>query len=204
MLSKKICAVLVCTTLATAVVFVSTVDGSEDGEKSKSTRALETRNEGEDDLDQRDRLDDDGNNDGEDDEDTTKVPPGFLSPSVREYLELGRSIPGKPGTDYPVLAVVPYTDFYCDDQPYPGFFADVDTRCQAWHYCDIDGRQASFLCPNGTQFSQAVFVCDWWFNVRCDLSKELYHINERLYRTTPRPDRPHRVVTKELLDKIFI
>jgi len=169
--------------------------------KSKSARALESRNTGGDDdtdgLNQRDNLEDD-------DEETTKVPPGFLSPSVREYLELGRSIPGKPGTDYPVLAVVPYTDFYCDDQPYPGFFADVDTRCQAWHYCDIDGRQASFLCPNGTQFSQAVFVCDWWFNVRCDLSKELYHINERLYRTTPRPDRPHRVLTKELLDQIFL
>ncbi|XP_060853981.1 uncharacterized protein LOC132931914 [Rhopalosiphum padi] len=184
-----------------SVIFIPNIGGSEDGKKSKSPRALETRNAGGDDdadsLNQRDNLEDD-------DEETTKVPPGFLSPSVREYLELGRSIPGKPGTDYPVLAVVPYTDFYCDDQPYPGFFADVDTRCQAWHYCDIDGRQASFLCPNGTQFSQAVFVCDWWFNVRCDLSKELYHINERLYRTTPRPDRPHRVLTKELLDQIFL
>lgn len=67
--------------------------GSEDGKKSKSPRALETRNAGGDNdaddggLDQRDRLEDD-------DEETTKVPPGFLSPSVREYLELGRSIPG--------------------------------------------------------------------------------------------------------------
>lgn len=25
----------------------------------------------------------------------TSLPPGFLSPSVREYLELGKSIPGK-------------------------------------------------------------------------------------------------------------
>jgi len=66
--------------------------GSEDGKKSKSARALETRDAGGDDdadgLNQRDRLEDD-------DEETTKVPPGFLSPSVREYLELGRSIPGK-------------------------------------------------------------------------------------------------------------
>jgi len=64
--------------------------GSEDGKKSKSARALETRDAGGDDadgLDQRDKLEDD-------DEETTKVPPGFLSPSVREYLELGRSIPG--------------------------------------------------------------------------------------------------------------
>uniref|UniRef100_A0A0K8TE52 Chitin-binding type-2 domain-containing protein n=2 Tax=Lygus hesperus TaxID=30085 RepID=A0A0K8TE52_LYGHE len=133
------------------------------------------------------------------------VPPGFLSPSVQQYLELGKSIPGRPGTDYPVLGVVPYTDFYCDEQEYPGFFADVDTRCQAWHYCDIDGRQASFLCPNGTQFSQAFFICDWWFNVRCDLSKELYKINARLYqRPKVNPTRPHRVVTKEVLDNIFL
>ncbi|XP_075238315.1 uncharacterized protein LOC142334281 [Lycorma delicatula] len=135
----------------------------------------------------------------------TSLPPGFLSPSVLEYLELGKSIPGRPGTDYPVLAEVPYTDFYCDEQPYPGFFADTETRCQAWHYCDIDGRQASFLCPNGTQFSQAVFVCDWWFNVRCDLSKQLYPINGRLYhRPKLNPTRPHRIITKQLLDNIFL
>lgn len=50
---------------------------------------METQNarDDTDGLDQRDRLEDD-------DEETTKVPPGFLSPSVREYLELGRSIPG--------------------------------------------------------------------------------------------------------------
>ncbi|RZF38135.1 hypothetical protein LSTR_LSTR005496 [Laodelphax striatellus] len=133
------------------------------------------------------------------------LPPGFLSPSVLEYLELGKSIPGRPGTDYPVLAEVPYTDFYCDEQPYPGFFADTETRCQTWHYCDIDGRQASFLCPNGTQFSQAVFVCDWWFNVRCDLSKQLYPINGRLYhRPKLNPTRPHRVIDKQLVDNIFL
>ncbi|XP_023245633.1 uncharacterized protein LOC106640921 isoform X2 [Copidosoma floridanum] len=132
------------------------------------------------------------------------VPPGFLSPSVRAYLDLGKSIPGRPGTDYPVLGKVPYTQFYCDDQPYPGFFADMETRCQVWHYCDIDGRQASFLCPNGTQFSQAVFVCDWWFNVRCELSPKLYAINSRLYqRSTESPTRPHRVITKELVENIF-
>jgi hypothetical protein len=75
---------------------------------------------------------------------------------------------------------------------------------QAWHYCDIDGRQASFLCPNGTQFNQAVFVCDWWFNVRCDLSPVLYALNDRLYRR-PHHDvaAPHRSITKDLLENIF-
>lgn len=70
------------------LIFV--IGGSEDGEKTKSVRAIETQDAGGDDagdLDQRDRLEDEN-------EETTKVPPGFLSPSVREYLELGRSIPG--------------------------------------------------------------------------------------------------------------
>lgn len=145
-------------------------------------------------------LDDDGSSQ----EKTPTIPTNFLSPSVREYLELGKSIPGRPGTDYPILSAIPYTNFYCDEQPYPGFFADMETRCQGWHYCDIDGRQASFLCPNGTQFSQAVFVCDWWFNVRCDLSPRLYAINARLYqRPKVNPTRPHRIITKQLVDDIF-
>lgn len=111
---------------------------------------------------------------------------------------------GRPGTDYPVLGTVPYTNFYCDEQPYPGFFADPETRCQTWHYCDLDGRQTTFLCPNGTQFNQAVFICDWWFNVRCDLSTRLYAINARLYgRPKLDPARPHRVITKQLLEDIF-
>ncbi|KAG7310030.1 hypothetical protein JYU34_004563 [Plutella xylostella] len=134
------------------------------------------------------------------------APPAFLSRSVKEYLELGMAIPGKPGTDYPVLGAVPYTNFYCDDQPYPGFFADMDTRCQAWHYCDIDGRQASFLCPNGTIFSQAVASCDWWFNVRCSLSPSLYPLNARLYRRRRKQKKPqpHRLIDKQLLDEIFL
>ncbi|EDW84521.2 uncharacterized protein Dwil_GK14169 [Drosophila willistoni] len=141
---------------------------------------------------------------GSQEKDLPEIPDNFLSPSVREYLELGKSIPGRPGVDYPILSAVPYTNFYCDEQEYPGFFADMETRCQGWHYCDIDGRQASFLCPNGTQFSQAVFVCDWWFNVRCDLSPRLYAINARLYqRPKVNPTRPHRIITKELVDDIF-
>lgn len=135
------------------------------------------------------------------------APPSFLSPSVKEYLELGMAIPGKPGVDYPVLGTVPYTNFYCDEQAYPGFFADMETRCQAWHYCDIDGRQASFLCPNGTVFSQAVASCDWWFNVECSLSPALYQLNARLYRRRKRKQRkpkPHRVVDQQLIDEIFL
>ncbi|XP_046967109.1 uncharacterized protein LOC124535093 [Vanessa cardui] len=137
---------------------------------------------------------------------TAPAPTAFINPSVKEYLELGMAIPGKPGTDYPVLGAVPYTNFYCDEQAYPGFFADMETRCQAWHYCDIDGRQASFLCPNGTVFSQGVASCDWWFNVRCSLSPALYPLNARLYRRRKKQTRPkpHRVIDKKLIDEIFL
>ncbi|KAI5646941.1 hypothetical protein NE865_01196 [Phthorimaea operculella] len=76
---------------------------------------------------------------------------------------------------------------------------------RAWHYCDIDGRQASFLCPNGTVFSQGVASCDWWFNVRCALSPALYPLNARLYRRrkSSKP-KPHRVIDQDLIDGIFL
>uniref|UniRef100_A0A2A4JQW1 Chitin-binding type-2 domain-containing protein n=1 Tax=Heliothis virescens TaxID=7102 RepID=A0A2A4JQW1_HELVI len=53
---------------------------------------------------------------------------------------------------------------------------------QVWHYCDLNGGQASFLCPNGTIFSQAGLTCDWWFNVRCASTTQLYVLNESLYK----------------------
>ena len=61
---------------------------------------------------------------------------------------------GRPGIDYPNLSEIPETNFNCKEQRYKGFFGDPDTHCQVWHYCDLNGGQASFLCPNGTIFSQ--------------------------------------------------
>ncbi|XP_041968799.1 uncharacterized protein LOC121725765 [Aricia agestis] len=90
--------------------------------------------------------------------------------------------PGRPGIDYPTLAVIPETSFDCKTQRYKGFFADTETRCQVWHYCDLNGGQASFLCPNGTIFSQAGLTCDWWFNVKCASTTQLYVLNESLYK----------------------
>ncbi|CAH0673948.1 unnamed protein product [Spodoptera exigua] len=90
--------------------------------------------------------------------------------------------PGRPGIDYPILTTIPTTSFDCKTQRYKGFFADPETRCQVWHYCDLNGGQASFLCPNGTIFSQAGLTCDWWFNVRCATTTQLYVLNESLYK----------------------
>lgn len=61
---------------------------------------------------------------------------------------------GKPGVDYPNYSEIPETSFSCKEQRYKGFFGDPDTNCQVWHYCDLNGGKASFLCPNGTIFSQ--------------------------------------------------
>ncbi|KAM3967120.1 uncharacterized protein ACR2FA_011971 [Aphomia sociella] len=90
--------------------------------------------------------------------------------------------PGQPGVDYPILTTIPHTRFDCKTQRYKGFFADPETRCQVWHYCDLNGGQASFLCPNGTIFSQAALTCDWWFNVKCSSAAQLYVLNESLYK----------------------
>lgn len=69
---------------------------------------------------------------------------------------------GRPGIDYPNFHDIPATNFSCREQRYKGFFGDPETKCQVWHYCDLNGGKASFLCPNGTIFSQATLTCDWW------------------------------------------
>ncbi|CAG7732873.1 unnamed protein product [Allacma fusca] len=102
------------------------------------------------------------------------------------------SIPGVPGVDYPILSEIPFTGFDCQLQRYKGFFADVDTKCQAWHYCDFTDGHSTFLCPNGTLFSQVLLTCDWWFKVDCSQAQQLYVLNERLYRyiKPPKPSFP--------------
>ncbi|CAH2008665.1 unnamed protein product [Acanthoscelides obtectus] len=49
-----------------------------------------------------------------------------------------------------------------------------------WHWCLPNGQKFSFLCPNGTVFNQFARVCDWWFNVDCAATPNLYNINEDL------------------------
>ncbi|XP_069156139.1 mucin-19 [Procambarus clarkii] len=129
----------------------------------------------------------------------------YLLPRLASLTALVETVPGVPGLDYPIISTVPYTNFYCSDMPWPGFYADTEARCQVWHYCDLDGRQASFLCPNGTMFNQAFFVCDWWYNLDCQSAPYLYSLNERVF-SLPEVDEtaPHRTLTKEILDTIFL
>lgn len=46
-------------------------------------------------------------------------------------------VPGQPGIDYPVASRVPSTRFRCEQQEYPGFFADPETGCQVWLYASV-------------------------------------------------------------------
>ncbi|KAJ9579965.1 hypothetical protein L9F63_004348, partial [Diploptera punctata] len=117
----------------------------------------------------------------------TKVPKPnhFRGPTTTQIFPAPNSeggTPGRPGIDYPIYSSIPETTFNCKNQRYKGFFGDPDTSCQVWHYCDLNGGQASFLCPNGTVFSQVGLTCDWWFNVRCSSTPQLYVLNERLYK----------------------
>ena len=81
---------------------------------------------------------------------------------------LRASVPGEPGTDYPVLAAAPATAFSCAGLVLGGYYADPEADCQAYHVCLTDPADlaslypVTFLCPNGTIFNQEIFVCDWW------------------------------------------
>ncbi|KAF7393407.1 hypothetical protein HZH68_010226 [Vespula germanica] len=87
-----------------------------------------------------------------------------------------------PGVDYPIYNSVPFGLTFTCGGKLPGYYADPEARCQVWHWCLPNGRQFSFLCPNGTVFSQTARVCDWWFKVDCNDSPRLYGINDDLYR----------------------
>lgn len=95
---------------------------------------------------------------------------------------LRAAIPGEPQLDYPIYASPPKTSFDCMSQSCPGgYYADLETQCQAFHICQNDGRFDTFLCPNGTIFSQQHFVCVWWWQVDCQQSATFYKLNDGIY-----------------------
>lgn len=51
---------------------------------------------------------------------------------------------------------------------------------QVFHICDTS-RKISFLCPNGTIFSQSHLICDWWFKVDCASAPALYESSAEYY-----------------------
>ncbi|XP_055946872.1 uncharacterized protein LOC129980545 [Argiope bruennichi] len=88
-----------------------------------------------------------------------------------------KQIRGTPEVDYPTYYIIPKTSFRCSEQLYnPGFYADIETRCQVFHYC-YEHRQESFLCPMGTVFNQPLLACDYWYSSNCSLAPSYYHVN---------------------------
>jgi len=72
------------------------------------------------------------------------------------------------------------TDFKCSA---PGIYADQQTGCQVFHFCQDGGRMDSFFCPNLTLFNQRFFVCDWSYNVDCDSAHLHFSLNDGLYES---------------------
>lgn len=90
------------------------------------------------------------------------------------------AIPGIPGVNYPIYAQVPPTNFDCAQQPLPGYYSDIEAQCQVFHICALN-RTYSFLCPNGTIFSQETLVCVWWNQYDCISAPSLYSNNAFIY-----------------------
>jgi hypothetical protein len=102
---------------------------------------------------------------------------GFLKEKKEPEQDLSK-IPGQPGYDYPIFHEVPHTGFGCHNVPYaPGMYADPEAHCQAYHVCDEHYKLSSFLCTNGTLFSQKLFTCDHWYNVDCSEAVHYYNLN---------------------------
>lgn len=86
---------------------------------------------------------------------------------------------------------LPRTTFSCAQQSQPGYYADVETQCQVFHRCDLQGNLTTYICVNTTIFNQLTLVCDAWYNVDCGLSGEYSSFaNSRLYTNQPLFDTP--------------
>ncbi|XP_050355233.1 uncharacterized protein LOC126776626 [Nymphalis io] len=103
--------------------------------------------------------------------------PADSQPDLDVVEHLG--VIGKVGVDFPALPNIPITGFNCKNVP-TGYYADLETDCQVFHICDTS-RKISFLCPNGTIFSQSHLICDWWFKVDCASAPALYESSVEYY-----------------------
>ncbi|XP_075216020.1 uncharacterized protein LOC142321645 [Lycorma delicatula] len=87
---------------------------------------------------------------------------------------------GKAGVDYPIYHTIPKTSFSCNNLS-PGYYADKETRCQVFHMCfpSIYMKKQSFLCPNGSVFSQELLTCEWWTKADCGQKLEINYASEK-------------------------
>lgn len=73
---------------------------------------------------------------------------------------------------------IPKTSFSCADKQSGEYYADPEVQCQVYHICvpGVTGKLAkmSFVCPNGTIFSQSSRVCSTYDRVYCPLAERFY------------------------------
>lgn len=119
---------------------------------------------------------------------------GFL-PSGKAF-NIPRNVPGKGGEDYPIYDKIPITGFDCREQLYQGFYADMEAGCQVYHSCNggLRGSKHTFLCPNGTIFSQEYLICDWWYNVNCEESPRYYPLNKEAFSSDSSNNKLKKVI----------
>ncbi|XP_055347407.1 uncharacterized protein LOC129594666 [Paramacrobiotus metropolitanus] len=105
----------------------------------------------------------------------------YLKPAL-DAAEVAAILQAKSG-DYPTLAEIPDdSSFDCSSKKQPGFYADVPSKCQVFHRCDVNGNKTSYLCVNSTLFNQITLVCDYFFNVDCEkFAEQEDFANSRLY-----------------------
>ncbi|KAK4325808.1 hypothetical protein Pmani_003588 [Petrolisthes manimaculis] len=127
---------------------------------------------------------------------TSTIPPRPPPPNPEAADSLGSSVIGKAWVDYPAYATIPRTNFTCTG---PGLYADTQAGCQVWHICEANSRRHSFLCPNGTIFSQHLLTCDWWHNVHCSSAN---HIHHHLFGQVL-PQDSHRVPDNKVLERVY-
>lgn len=73
---------------------------------------------------------------------------------------------------------IPKTGFSCNNRKVGEYYADPEANCQVYHVC-VPGMHnkmslISFVCPNGTIFSQATRVCTPYERVDCSLTIQFY------------------------------
>lgn len=62
-----------------------------------------------------------------------------------------------------------------------------------YHHCGIGGYHQTFMCPNGTLYSELTQNCDYWFKIDCKFHAKQnkknneYLISLKTHSTTSRP-----------------
>ncbi|GAB6019455.1 hypothetical protein CHUAL_001034 [Chamberlinius hualienensis] len=99
------------------------------------------------------------------------APAEFLPAELAEGVAIPQ-IPGVAGVDYPIFSQAIISTFNCQDKLTPGYYADIETKCQVFRICEPLVDHFAFLCPNGTMFNEKHSVCDWWYNVNCQANPQ--------------------------------